>query len=99
VSDDSCPVQELWSHQSGFSLQDKPLKELQAWQLCPDNIPDLRKFARVFQDGESREWARRKKLIHLNPVRGMESVRVPVTLRVQGFVSSRTLAPLGSWDA
>ena len=88
----------MWPGGAGKALLDVDNEQLSTWQRCPIDYDKLKDFVEVYLLVGVREISRRYRLVHTHPVADQGSPRVPITLRIQGFISSKNLRPLGNWD-
>lgn len=73
--------------------------DLESWQLVPASFEDICEWACVVRNTTAAEWTRTYQLLYSFPGQAaLTNTIYPVILRLQGFVKTCNLAPLGSWN-
>ena len=109
TADPGVLTRELWPQHvavaniaDGYDLVNgngEPTSAMEDWQLVPTSFEEVCEWAYIIRDTSAGEWSRGYLLLYKQPGEtAYPDVLYPVTLRLQGFIKTCNLAPLGSWN-
>ncbi|OBZ77424.1 hypothetical protein A0H81_02760 [Grifola frondosa] len=89
-------IRKLWPYQIGVPLKDKgDVSNLPAWKLVPPTSEEISEWIVVEPVESNLDGVERPTILYHPSLMG---VKTKVSIRVQGFVESVNIGPLGNWD-